>query len=761
MIEKVVEISNVGKLRQHAAVGDQTFKKLTIVYGDNAIGKTTLAAVLDSLREGTAGTILGRKTLGASGEPTVRILSSAGMHTFSHGEWDSTCPELEVFCSDFVSRVVYSGDHVSNDQQKGLCSLLIGRTAVAEGQRLEELRQELNDVNARLRDVEAGIRSHIRGTSSVGDFVGLQPLEDVDALLDEAKRKFAAARDIAAIASKPLPTRVHLLSPDEGPLRSVMARSIDSISVEAIARVAAHRQQRMAGAGGSWLREGMKYVDEARCPFCDQSLDDSELYAALRQYFSAAYEDYERSLNADLGALLEQYDPTTLERDAERVLRQRDVARTWEGQVPKIDVPALSTDLAPSIELAVNSCAAIRTAIEMKKGDPLRAVDFAPIEEHLRLLKESLGVVQRAEAQLGAASNEITDFVAAVQSADLVGLQRQIDQLHNQKQRYEGAVSSLCVEFSELTAKKAKITADGQAARQQMNQGIESLLARYRDDMNTYLKHFGSAIRIENPRANHQTKPPSVDYSISVGGISVPLGKPAVVKDVPCFGNTLSDGEKNLFALALFMAHVKNRADLADVVVVVDDPVNSLDQERRLLIADTLVSMMNSLSQVVVLTHEPRLAHMLYRATASDVRKVLCIRREGTTSCVREWDTMDRDLATDYFRNYFTIADYVAGEAVSWEVASRSLRPFLEDYLRQRFPGEFGAEDWLGSMAERIESADPAASLACMKPSLSDIKVIAKATNHRHHGSTHAPGDEVLNATSTELYAKKALKVIG
>jgi wobble nucleotide-excising tRNase len=566
--------------------------------------------------------------IGGSGEPTVRILSSAGLHTFCEGAWDSTFPALEVFCSDFVSRVVYSGDHVSNDHQKGLCSLLIGRTAVAEGQRLEELRQELNAVNARLRDVEAGIKSHIHGATSIADFAGLQRLADVDARLDEARRKLAAAQDMAAIVSKPLPSRVPLLSPDQRSLRDVMARSIDSISTDAIARVVAHRQERMAGAGGPWLREGMQYVDQARCPFCDQTLEGSELYAALRQYFSAAYDDYERSLKADMEALLEKYDPATLQRDAERVLRQRDVARTWEGQAPKIDVAALSTDLTSPIESAVAACAAIRSALEMKKGDPLRVIDFAPLEEHVQSLEETLEVLQRAEAQLGVASNEIALFVAAVQEADMQGLRNQIDQLLNQQQRHGASVSALCDEYSELVTRKAKSTAEGQAARQRMNASIESLLARYRDDMNAYLEHFGSAIRIENPRTNHQTKPPSVDYSISIDGVSVPLGKPAIVKDVPCFGNTLSDGEKNLFALALFMAHLKNRADLADVVVV-DDPVNSLDQERRLLIADSLVSMTSSLSQVVVLTHEPRLAHMLYRTAASDVRKMLCIRREG------------------------------------------------------------------------------------------------------------------------------------
>ncbi|MHB9150942.1 MAG: AAA family ATPase [Thermoleophilia bacterium] len=251
-----------------------------------------------------------------------------------------------------------------------------------------------------------------------------------------------------------------------------------------------------------------------------------------------------------------------------------------------------------------------------------------------------------------------------------------------------------------------------------------------------------------------------MEYSLNIDGTSVPLGEPAAPKDEPCFGNTLSEGEKNLFALSLFLAHVKNRPDLQDVVVVIDDPVNSLDQDRRLMIAETLLSMLDDLAQVIVLTHEPRLAHMLYRSQPRGECKMLCIRRENGSSCLREWDSMNRDLATDYFRNYFTIADFVGGRAVSWELVSRSLRPFLEDYLRQRFPGEFGVDEWLGQMTDRIEAATEDHPLTALKPKLDNIRLLAKATNPVHHGSTHSPGAEQLNASSTELYAKKTLDVI-
>lgn len=760
MIEKILTVSNIGKFRGHMAAGDQAFRKLTVIYGDNAIGKTTLAAILDSLRENSPGMVMGRKTLGSSGAPEISVLTSAGVRSFRDGAWDAPHPVLEVFNSDFVSRVVYSGDHVSNEHQKGLCSLLIGRTAVAEGKRLDDLRAELKEINTRLREVEGAIKGHIHGTLDVADFVGLPEKEGVDSLLEVAKRKADAAQNLASVLEKVVPARTDLPAPDAAVLSEVLGRSIDCISADAVARIAAHSSARMDGAGGPWLREGMRYVNGQRCPFCDQTLDSSDLYPALQQYFSDAYETYERSLYGDLDSLLEAFDPSAMERATERLLRQRAVATAWDGQVMGIEATALSTDLSTCIATAVEACKAMCAAVSIKKRDPLKSYDLSALEPQLEGLQGALATLQAADVQVGTAMTKIHSFVETVRNADVNGLKRNVEQLENERVRHDDSVAPLCNEYLRLVVKKEEVTGAGKAAKVKMDQSMESLLAKYRDEMNAYLEHFGSAIRIENPRTNHKTKPPSVEYSISIDGVSFPLGKPMALKDVPCFGNTLSDGEKNLFALSLFLAHVKTRADLDQVVVVIDDPVNSLDQERRLMIAQTLLNMRDKLAQVVVLTHEPRLAHMLYRSGPAADCKMLCIRRDGDSSCIRDWDTKDRDLASDYFRNYFTIADYVGGKPVDWQLVSRSIRPFAEDYLRQRFPGEFGDNEWLGQMADRIDEAGSQDQLASMKPKLVDIRLIAKATNPTHHGSTHATAAEKLNATSTEMYAKKALGLV-
>ena len=49
MLEKIVQIKNIGRFRDYAASGDVTFRKLTLVYAENGRGKTTLCVILRSL----------------------------------------------------------------------------------------------------------------------------------------------------------------------------------------------------------------------------------------------------------------------------------------------------------------------------------------------------------------------------------------------------------------------------------------------------------------------------------------------------------------------------------------------------------------------------------------------------------------------------------------------------------------------------------------------------------------------------------------
>ena len=63
MIAKILRIARVGKFQDYKAKGDTELRRLTLVYGENAKGKTTITSILRSLQTGEPHYITGRKKL--------------------------------------------------------------------------------------------------------------------------------------------------------------------------------------------------------------------------------------------------------------------------------------------------------------------------------------------------------------------------------------------------------------------------------------------------------------------------------------------------------------------------------------------------------------------------------------------------------------------------------------------------------------------------------------------------------------------------
>ena len=73
MLSKIIAIRNVGRFRNSAAAGNPQLAKHTFIIGANGYGKTTICAVLRSLQTGDASHVLGRKTLGATGDVSIEL----------------------------------------------------------------------------------------------------------------------------------------------------------------------------------------------------------------------------------------------------------------------------------------------------------------------------------------------------------------------------------------------------------------------------------------------------------------------------------------------------------------------------------------------------------------------------------------------------------------------------------------------------------------------------------------------------------------
>ena len=94
MLRKIISIRNVGRFAIYQYQGDVELRKLNIIYADNGQGKTTLAAILRSLKLGDGSLIEGRRTLGTSGEPRVELLLDNSIVSFQNGKWDTDIMDL-------------------------------------------------------------------------------------------------------------------------------------------------------------------------------------------------------------------------------------------------------------------------------------------------------------------------------------------------------------------------------------------------------------------------------------------------------------------------------------------------------------------------------------------------------------------------------------------------------------------------------------------------------------------------------------------
>ena len=91
---------------------------------------------------------------------------------------------------------------------------------------------------------------------------------------------------------------------------------------------------------------------------------------------------------------------------------------------------------------------------------------------------------------------------------------------------------------------------------------------------------------------------------------------------------------------------------------------------------------------------------------------------------------------------------------------ARAIRPFLEGWLRFRFPLSFPTDKWLGDFIVLIKKADATDDLYHAKTFIDEIESINDYSKKFHHGPN--PNGDSENVSITELngYVKRTLELI-
>jgi wobble nucleotide-excising tRNase len=210
--------------------------------------------------------------------------------------------------------------------------------------------------------------------------------------------------------------------------------------------------------------------------------------------------------------------------------------------------------------------------------------------------RKTVAVISQA---LVACNIQIALIKEKAAAANIVTLNADLAKLKAIRSRHSPGVTPLCLAYlDEKKAKKAtELLRDN--ARKALDQYRSNIFGQYERAINNYLQKFNAGFRLASIASQNHRGGSSCTYNVLINNEPVPL----TADKGPAFKNTLSAGDRNTLALAFFFASLDQDLSLDQKIVVIDDPMTSLDEHRTLATIHEVQELTKRVKQVVVLSH--------------------------------------------------------------------------------------------------------------------------------------------------------------
>jgi len=540
MIKKIIKIKNIGQFKDFKASGDVTFDKVTLIYGENSAGKTTLVSILRSLIKNDPSIIIERKSFGLTEDQIVEMLVKDNKIDFVNSKWkrlEENFKNLEIYDEFFVNENVFTGLEIHPEHQKNLCGFVLGE-GVFLAKEIERIKEDLNQKKYPERNkLKSQIEFLVEGQYSVESFIDLAKDERINEKIKEKKEELNIAKKVEEISQTELLKEIHdfrlLINFDE--LKKLICKSLESISDDALEKIKQHIESLnrvLKKDSESWLYQGVNYVEAKKdniCPFCQQNLKESKkLIKVYQQYFSEAYRELKRAIDGQM----QQIDIINIEQlmdEREKsVLNNNTLCEFWKNFIPDIEVPELERfeQFKEEIIKLFNS---VKKLIEKKSENITQSIDIKEINS----LIKSIEKIKRLKNQ---------------QQTDIPKLTDDLKKLEIYQKRYSIDVGKLCEKYKQCEEDILDLNKKKNKKTEKLNIGMYQKIDKYIVETNKFLEKFGVNFRIINPKTRYRGRgeEPYLEYFLEMEGFSIdPLQQTKF---------TLSGGDKNALALSFSLA---------------------------------------------------------------------------------------------------------------------------------------------------------------------------------------------------------------
>ncbi len=573
-------------------------KRLSLIYGRNGAGKTTLVRMMAAAATGAG--LERERLLGAIGSPRVTLELAEGRARYDEDGWSGPRPRVRVFDRDFIDRNVFVGRRTSKDQRRHLLELALGADDVQLAKRIEELNARGRELAKERREHDAAIAAVARSAGmSTAMFVAVQPLSDPagERAAAEACHRAAVAADALGKLARPesLPA---IPAIDFTAIEQLLATASKQLGREVAAKVEDHLGKRLRGAGNAWVRDGLDHADGKTCPFCAQSVERVELIEMYRAWFDRAYDELIARIDA-ARARVGELDAWW--REVQRVgAANVRVFESWaqfaEVTRPPFDSAARKLQLA---ELARG----VTAVLDAKRRDAGRAADASGLAALRRARDELAAAVATYNAAIRAACDRIAARLREVGGLPVAEAQRRLARVAAAIERYAPVVVAHVGELARLDREHEQLRADKEREAARLRDEGTHRLAAFAARMNAVLAALGADFQLDELGSERAGGAAAARLALRVerGTLEV-----ATARDEEVLERVLGDGDRSTLAFAVFLLSLDDTPDLADHVVVLDDPMTSQDELRAQRTADQIGALAARTAQTIVLSHDAR-----------------------------------------------------------------------------------------------------------------------------------------------------------
>ena len=323
------------------------------------------------------------------------------------------CPTSR-FSMTHLCRTTFARQRIElqTGHRQNLHELILDRSqGVALNDTLQGHVRRIEEHNSNLRDLATAIPAVARGPFGVDTFCNLDADPNIDAKIQEAERRLAAAVSADAILQRPGFHEIDLPDFNTEEIDEVLGHTLADLEAASVGRVRGHIVK-LGRGGEAWVSDGMERIESVSqdlmgevCPFCAQDIRDRDLIAHYRAYFSDAYEGLQTAIRR-VGTTVNDTHAGDAHSAFERDIRT--AVQTREFWKDFMELPLIDIDTAAVVRQWNATRESVLEQLRSKASAPLESMVLTPeTRDSIRQYRECLAGVEALSASLANANDGV------------------------------------------------------------------------------------------------------------------------------------------------------------------------------------------------------------------------------------------------------------------------------------------------------------------------------------------------------------------